>query len=58
MSVYLPSILQNNELNTFFNAYDFNCQFENINYVQGDKRYTKNQIIIQKKVLLTVHLIY
>ena len=41
MSVYLPPILHNNELNPTFNSNDFNYQFENINYVQGDKRYTK-----------------
>jgi len=58
MSVYLPPILHNNELNSTFNSNDFNYQFESINYVQGDKRYTKNQITIQKQVLLTVHLIY
>ena len=58
MSVYLPPILYNNELNPTFNSNDFNYQFENINHVQGDKRYTKNQISTQKQVLLIVHLNY
>jgi hypothetical protein len=41
MSVYLPPILHNNQLNSTFNSNDFNYQFESINYVKGDKRYTK-----------------
>ena len=42
MSFHLSPILNNGKLNTLFNPSDFQYEYDNINYVQGDERYTKN----------------
>ena len=41
MSVYLPPILHNKNLNSKTNSSDFNYQNMYLNYVIGDQRYTK-----------------